>query len=74
MNFNKVLDAIACYSSQNERLRERVTTRDQNFGWSRGCNALSVGDTEETRDCGIKNDIFFWDFCICGCAERINQS
>jgi len=42
-----------------ERLaRERVTTRDQLLGWSRGCVALPEGDTEETRDCVIKNDVF----------------
>jgi len=39
--------------------RERVTTRDQILGWSRGCSPVPVGDTEETRDCGSKNNVFY---------------
>jgi len=44
------------------RARQRVTTRDQILGWSRGCSSLPVGDTEETRDCVIKNDVFYGSF------------
>ena len=40
------------------RVRDCVTTRDQLFGWSRGCISLPEVDTEEVRDCVTKNDIF----------------